>query len=124
MDLADLPAERTMDPRNGNARHAEGTRHVASTTDQEMEAFDALPPRLRGALCAAAQDISALDAYQSFWQARRQGVPVRAMETFMIQQIMQMEADELRRFNSLATQAGVSVQRPDYGIARTRRKRR
>lgn len=88
----------------------------------EMEAYDLLPPVLRAALAESAQKWFSLDVHRMLQDRLAWGLPWDDAVAGTLRQMRAGERTEINRSGHLG--AIVSIQRPEYGALRTRRRRR
>lgn len=87
----------------------------------EMEAFDILPAQLRAAVAETAQKLASTDIHRALQKRLADGAPWQSALDDVERLIRMTESVEIRFAGGVP---GVSVQRPEYGTVRTRRRRR
>jgi 7-keto-8-aminopelargonate synthetase-like enzyme len=113
---------------NLNGPHT-NSRAFATVVDQvpredEMRFYDALPAAIRECIASAAIPILAAGTARRALRLLDQGHDPQAVMRDAVQAIRNAEARELYSYSTPHNQAGVTVQRPEYGVVLPRRRRR
>ncbi len=109
---------------HNQAALARGAPQVTLPAEMEIELFDILPPLLREVVAESAQAISPHAVHHTLQAALARGMPWDEAVVATAWQVRRTEAMEIAAFGGPAARAGVSVQRPEYGVVRPRRRGR